>query len=200
KIFASYSHRDREIVEQIEHHIQALGDKYLRDVTELRSGQDWQRWMKDAISEADVFQLFWSHNAMRSAYVREEWEYALALARPIYWETPLPESPTENLPPEELRRLHFQHLRPSMSTHPAGLNPTVIEATSPAPSAISAPTAATRSASAMPELGIRGGEELSLDRSMAKLDDAVAFTRTDAQARHTDLETRIVNNLLSEFH
>src|SRR5205085_341173 len=104
KIFASYSHRDREIVEQIEHHIQALGDKYLRDVTELRSGQDWQRWMKDAISEADVFQLFWSHNAMRSAYVREEWEYALALARPnfvrpIYWETPLPESPTENLPP-----------------------------------------------------------------------------------------------------
>ncbi|HEX8071097.1 MAG TPA: TIR domain-containing protein [Pyrinomonadaceae bacterium] len=124
KIFASYSHRDREIVEQIEHHIQVLGDKYLRDVTELRAGQDWQRWMRDAIREADVFQLFWSHNAMRSTYVRAEWEYALALARPnfvrpIYWETPLPESPAENLPPAELRRLHFQHLRPALGTHPA---------------------------------------------------------------------------------
>jgi serine/threonine-protein kinase len=128
KIFASYSHRDREIVEQIEHHIQVLGDKYLRDVTELRAGQDWQRWMREAIQEADVFQLFWSHNAMRSTYVRQEWEYALTLARPnfvrpIYWETPLPESPADNLPPEDLRRLHFQHLRPGVATHPTHAPP-----------------------------------------------------------------------------
>jgi serine/threonine protein kinase len=116
KIFPSYSHKDRAVVEQIEHHVHALGDKYLRDVTELRAGQDWQRWMRDAIREADVFQLFWSHNSMRSAYVRQEWEYALSLGRqnfvrPTYWEEPLPESPTENLPPAELRQLHFQHLR-----------------------------------------------------------------------------------------
>ncbi|MCA1564057.1 MAG: TIR domain-containing protein [Acidobacteria bacterium] len=122
KIFPSYSHKDRAVVEQIEHHIHALGDKYLRDLTELRAGQDWQRWMRDAIREADVFQLFWSHNSMRSAYVREEWEYALSLGRPnfvrpTYWETPLPESATENLPPAELRRLHFQHLRANNITY-----------------------------------------------------------------------------------
>ncbi len=106
-----------------------LGDKYLRDVTELRAGQDWQRWMRDAIKDADVFQLFWSHNAMRSAYVQQEWEYALALeranfVRPVYWETPLPESPAENLPPDNLRRLHFQHLRPAAGTHPSAVDTT----------------------------------------------------------------------------
>ncbi|HLL70462.1 MAG TPA: TIR domain-containing protein, partial [Pyrinomonadaceae bacterium] len=116
KIFPSYSHKDRAIVEQIEHHVRALGDKYLRDVSELRAGQDWQRWMREAIEEADMFQLFWSHNSMHSAYVRQEWEYALSLGRPnfvrpTYWEEPLPENPAENLPPAELRQLHFQHLR-----------------------------------------------------------------------------------------
>jgi hypothetical protein len=61
---------------------------------------------------------------MHSAYVRQEWEYALSLGRqnfvrPTYWETPLPESATENLPPAELRRLHFQHLRSStIGYHP----------------------------------------------------------------------------------
>ncbi|MDX6269269.1 MAG: hypothetical protein QOD28_492 [Acidobacteriota bacterium] len=125
KIFPSYSHKDRAVVEQIEHHVHALGDKYLRDVAELRAGQDWQRWMRDAIREADVFQLFWSHNSMRSVYVRQEWEYALSLGRanfvrPTYWEVPLPESPAENLPPQELRQLHFQHLRANtIAYHPS---------------------------------------------------------------------------------
>jgi hypothetical protein len=101
--------------------VHALGDKYLRDVTELRAGQDWQRWMREAIEEADMFQLFWSHNSMRSVYVRQEWEYALSLGRPnfirpTYWEMPLPESSAENLPPAELRQLHFQHLRANSGT------------------------------------------------------------------------------------
>lgn len=124
KIFPSYSHKDRAIVEQIEHHVRVLGDKYLRDVSELRAGQDWQRWMREAIEEADMFQLFWSHNSMHSAYVRQEWEYALSLGRPnfvrpTYWEVPLPENPAENLPPAELRQLHFQHLHANYNTDDA---------------------------------------------------------------------------------
>ncbi len=151
KIFPSYSHKDRAVVEQIEQHVHALGDKYLRDVTELRAGQDWQRWMRDAIYEADVFQLFWSHNSMRSEYVRQEWEYALSLGRPhfvrpTYWETPLPESRADNLPPAELRQLHFQQLRPSSSTHPSArttgalLPPPVV---APSPAAVASPAAQT---------------------------------------------------------
>ncbi len=148
KIFASYSHKDRVVVERIEHNVHALGDKYLRDVRELRAGQDWQRWMRDAIHEADVFQLFWSHNSMRSTYVRQEWEYALSLnrqhfIRPTYWEIPLPESPLENLPPAELRQLHFQHLQPGVSMHPAAVTTGALPPLPPADSSRQAAPAAT---------------------------------------------------------
>lgn len=117
RIFPSYSHKDREIVSQLEHYAQITGDKYMRDVFELRSGQNWKKWMAETIDSADIFQLFWSTHSMRSENVRLEWEYALRLKRehfirPTYWETPLPASPSEDLPPPELRVLHFQHVRP----------------------------------------------------------------------------------------
>jgi serine/threonine protein kinase len=115
KIFASYSHKDIEIVRQFELFAWTLGDEYLRDGVNLRSGQVWNDRLKRMIHEADIFQLFWSTNAMRSPYVREEWEYALSLGRhhfvrPTYWEDPLPSSPHEHLPPEALLRLHFQRV------------------------------------------------------------------------------------------
>ena len=114
KIFASYSRRDLAIVEQLERYAASLGDQYLRDLVDLRSGEQWNEGLKRLIDEADVFQLFWSSNSMRSPIVREEWEYALSLRRPYfirptYWEQPFPEAPP-HLPPDELRRLHFQLL------------------------------------------------------------------------------------------
>jgi hypothetical protein len=120
-IFPSYSHRDAGIVEEFERYARTLGDRYLRDVHELRAGEVWNDRLKDLIRQADVFQLFWSWNAMQSPYVEEEWRYALSLGRPhfvrpTYWEDPLPELPGRSLPPEELRRLHFQLL--SMGTAP----------------------------------------------------------------------------------
>jgi hypothetical protein len=115
KIFASYSHKDTAMVEQFERYVEALGDRYLRDALSLRSGEVWSDGLKQLIEQADVFQLFWSKNAMRSPYVRKEWEYALSLhrpsfVRPTYWEDPLPALPEEGLPPEDLVRLHFHHL------------------------------------------------------------------------------------------
>ncbi|MDX6305910.1 MAG: hypothetical protein QOI77_2879 [Blastocatellia bacterium] len=115
KIFASYSHRDIEVVEQFERLAQALGDRYLRDVTYLRSGEMWNDKLEEMILEADIFQLFWSSNSMTSPFVRQEWEYALTLQRPnfirpTYWEEPLPIKPDQKLPPEELMRLHFQRI------------------------------------------------------------------------------------------
>ncbi|HEV2853538.1 MAG TPA: TIR domain-containing protein [Thermoanaerobaculia bacterium] len=114
-IFPSYSHRDSGIVEEFERYARTLGDRYLRDVHELRAGEVWNDRLKDLIQQADVFQLFWSWNALRSPYVEEEWRYALSLGRPhfvrpTYWEDPLPELPERSLPPEDLRRLHFQLL------------------------------------------------------------------------------------------
>lgn len=122
KIFASYSHRDLPIVEQFEHYAHAMGDRYIRDWKDLRAGETWDSRLLEMIEEADVFQLFWSRNSMRSEYVRKEWEHALTLAhkgqgfvRPTYWETPFPESPDESLPPPHLGRLHFTQLAPALT-------------------------------------------------------------------------------------
>jgi hypothetical protein len=115
KIFASYSHKDEKIVEEFEKYSRATGDNYLRDVSILRTGELWNERISELIKEADVFQLFWSNNSMNSTYVRQEWEYALALGRPyfirpVFWEDPLPEDKEKKLPPEDLRKYHFHKL------------------------------------------------------------------------------------------
>lgn len=123
KIFASYSHRDLVIVEQFERYAEAIGDDYLRDWKNLRPGDRWNDKLLQLIDGADVFQLFWSRNSMTSPFVRQEWEHALSLnrpsfVRPVYWEDPLPEAPP-HLPPESLRRIHFQRLRVGSGSHSA---------------------------------------------------------------------------------
>ena len=112
KIFPSYSHDDQAIVADFAKVVRALGDEYLQDVLALRSGERWQTRLPELIEEADVFQLFWSSNSMRSPYCQQEWEHALALGRPlfvrpVYWEDPMPQDPTLGLPPVALRELHF---------------------------------------------------------------------------------------------
>ncbi|MEO7363093.1 MAG: TIR domain-containing protein [Gemmatimonadaceae bacterium] len=109
KVFASYSHRDLGIVEEMERHARSLGDEYLRDWVHLRSGERWNDGLRELISAADVFQLFWSPNSARSEFVAQEWQYALTLGRnafvrPTYWQDPMPD------PPEPLKPLHFHRL------------------------------------------------------------------------------------------
>lgn len=109
RIFASYSHGDTLVVRSCESAAEALGDRYLRDVTLLRSGQQWDERLLRAIGDADIFQLFWSEKAARSLAVEKEWRHALALARrefirPVYW-TRQPYA----IPPE-LASIHFDRL------------------------------------------------------------------------------------------
>ncbi|HEY0430521.1 MAG TPA: toll/interleukin-1 receptor domain-containing protein, partial [Pyrinomonadaceae bacterium] len=111
KIFASYSRKDTRIVEDFEAYVQALGDEYLRDVKNIRAGEVWSEKLEELIKNASVFQLFWSSNSMTSEFVKQEWEYALALnrekfIRPVYWEDPRPEKKPD-LPPPDLDRLEF---------------------------------------------------------------------------------------------
>jgi len=94
--------------------VEALGDQFLRDVKTLRSGEVWSAQLEQMIRDANIFQLFWSSNSMISAFVKQEWEYALSLnranfIRPVYWEKRFPEKKPD-LPPETLRRLHFHRL------------------------------------------------------------------------------------------
>ncbi len=112
KIFPSYSHADGAIVDGFAEIVRTFGDEYLRDVVAIRSGERWRERLPALIEEADVFQLFWSSNSMRSPYCREEWEHALALGRPFfvrpfYWEDPRPEDPASGLPPAALDALQF---------------------------------------------------------------------------------------------
>jgi tetratricopeptide (TPR) repeat protein len=127
KVFASYSHKDLPVVEEFEHYLAAFGDEYLRDSVTLRAGEVWNDRLAEMIREADIFQLFWSSNSMRSKYVQQEWEHALSLnrahfVRPVYWEEPRPKDEAQGLPPAELSRLHFQrlcrHPRPTDKNHP----------------------------------------------------------------------------------
>jgi len=112
RIFPSYSHDDRAIVDWFAEVVRAFGDEYLRDVIAIRSGERWRERLLQLIEQADIFQLFWSSNSMRSPYCREEWEYALALGRPrfvrpFYWEDPRPEDRAAGLPPVALDALEF---------------------------------------------------------------------------------------------
>jgi hypothetical protein len=109
KIFASYSHDDADIVNATAGFVKTLGDEYLRDVINLRSGENWDSRLLQFIDTADVFQLFWSRNSAKSNFVEREWRHALALKReaflrPTFWETPMPE------PPDSLRAIHFYKL------------------------------------------------------------------------------------------
>jgi hypothetical protein len=103
QIFASYSHRDADVVRAVADHGGVVGDRYVIDVQSLRSGEVWQPRMAELIDQSDIFQLFWSRNAMASPHVRHEWEYALQLGRegfirPVYWQEPRPANPSLDLP------------------------------------------------------------------------------------------------------
>jgi len=143
KIFPSYSHLDNNIVEQAQRLGAAMGDVYLRDRTALRSGEEWNARLLELIDEADVFQLFWSSNSMRSEYVRQEWEYAYSLARrnfirPTYWEEPMPHSDDPLLPPDSLQSLHFHCL--TLGASPAGRPVDEVDSNAPDSSARICPT------------------------------------------------------------
>lgn len=108
-VFVSYSHEDSFIVDRLEKAYAVLGLDYVRDIRALRSGQNWNAELLKKIDLADVFQLCWSGNARKSPNVEREWRHALELSRkqfirPLYWETPMPE------PPSELAPIHFAYL------------------------------------------------------------------------------------------
>ncbi len=107
-VFASYAHEDGRVVEMAAAFLGSLGMEQLRDVADLRSGEEWDPRLEELIEQADLFQLFWSWQAASSRFVESEWRHALSLARPgdfirpCRWEDPWPD------PPAELSHLHFQ--------------------------------------------------------------------------------------------
>lgn|GEM_PF-424001 len=111
-IFISYSHKDTEITEAFKMVHRATSHDVLRDIDDLRAGQDWNPRLMQMIDRADIFQLFWSKNSSQSEYCQQEWQYALkrqkeGFIRPIYWNKPMPN------PPDELSKYHFEFVKMS---------------------------------------------------------------------------------------
>ena len=115
-VFVSYSHRDTDVVDEVLEAAKTLGDRFLQDCVDLRSGEAWSAGLARLIEQSNVFQLFWSTNAMQSRFVEREWTYALGLdrpgfVRPTYWEEPMP------APPLPLEGVHFARYRPRERVH-----------------------------------------------------------------------------------
>jgi hypothetical protein len=107
--FASYASRDRsEVLRCIQGMEKAAPSlKIFVDVHSLRSGQKWEEELWRRIPASDVFFLFWSTNAMKSAWVEKEWRCALK-ARGLDFIDPVPlQAPDVAPPPQELADLHF---------------------------------------------------------------------------------------------
>ena len=110
QIFASYSRDDTAVMAACRNTFRALGFAEMARVDALRASQIADSALQHLISESEVFQLFWSHQAAQAAYVTREWEYALQLQRgakflrPVYWDV------SPEMPPESLRPFHFTYL------------------------------------------------------------------------------------------
>lgn len=104
-VFISYSRKDKAIAEAYRLVQIAMGNDVFLDTYSIRSGENWQSALANAIDRADIFQLFWSEHSANSPNVRDEWKYALkyrckeadcrGFIRPVYWEQPAASIPSE---------------------------------------------------------------------------------------------------------
>jgi hypothetical protein len=110
KIFASYAPQDLHMVQLTESILRILGVcNLVWDERIVSPGGNRKEAVCAAISDADVFQLFWSEHAKKSTTVQSEWKYALSLrrdgfVRPVYWSDKPPK------PPKELGQLFFSKI------------------------------------------------------------------------------------------
>lgn len=81
-VFVSYSHRDREFVNQLIEELQKAGVNIWRDL-DLLPGSNWAREIGKALAEADALLLVWSEDAAASAYINAELLTATEMNKPI---------------------------------------------------------------------------------------------------------------------
>jgi type VI secretion system ImpA family protein len=107
--FASYASEDRDAVVARLQGMQKVAPwlKVFVDIVDLRSGEQWEHRLRQAIGESDVFYLFWCTHARASEWVDREWRYAYE-QRGLEFIDPVPLEPPHNAPPpDELRAKHF---------------------------------------------------------------------------------------------
>jgi serine/threonine protein kinase len=115
KIYACVAREDCSMVSEFENYARLLRDTFV--ISQIPSGAtpDALKRAYGLIGCADIFQLYWSRNAIDSPEIEEQWRYALSLnrldfMRLLYWEEPFPTNPARSLPPPELLTLGFQKI------------------------------------------------------------------------------------------
>jgi len=127
RIFPCFAAEDAELVESVVAVAEALGDRYTADAIDAQRSGAPVEFALPQITDADVFQLFWSSHSMRSPACQRQWEQALAIGRdgfvrPLYWEEPFPRA--DGLPPAALAALRFVRLpHQAPRHHPVGEAP-----------------------------------------------------------------------------
>ena len=114
RAFLSHSHDDRVAVLTYAQLLEATGIKYFQDIASLRTMDDWERRLHEAIDQCDLFLLFWTANAAHSEWVEQETRYALTRQADSVDEIPdiMPVflEPDAPRPPEWLKSRHFDSL------------------------------------------------------------------------------------------
>ena len=82
KVFISYSHKDEPMVMSFHEGLKLAGIEHFFDRQYLKTGDVFPQVIQDYINSADLFVLFWSENAAKSAYVQRELALALPRAFP----------------------------------------------------------------------------------------------------------------------
>lgn len=164
QIYASYSHQDEQVVAELAQVAPLFGSRFLMDQTHLEPGEDRREGLQRLIRGADMFQIFWSTNAMRSADTVDEINYAVSLGRPgfilpTYWEEPLPRSPGEQLPPPAIDRLQFHRIYPGAISH-----------------AVQTQFRSAETFAAAPSAGFETSDDVRPTAELAPFDEAVADT------------------------
>jgi streptogramin lyase len=83
-IFISYSRAQFYFAESLAHELHARGVGTWFDAVQLVPGTSWQQSLQEALDTCQCLVLIASRAALNSAYVREEWQTALAAHKPIY--------------------------------------------------------------------------------------------------------------------
>jgi hypothetical protein len=112
KPFVSYASEDRvEVLARLHgmRHIAPYLDLFM-DIISLRGGENWKDKLMEEIPLADIFLLFWSHNAIESEWVAKEWKYAYE-QKGIDFIEPIPLESSRTAPiPQELKSKHCNDL------------------------------------------------------------------------------------------
>lgn len=83
-LFISYSRKDAAFIDRLELSLQSVGFNVWVDRSNLLGGQSWSAEVQQAIEQCAVLVVAVSPDALRSAAVRREYEYALQCGKPVF--------------------------------------------------------------------------------------------------------------------